>query len=64
MLKKCIKQQISVFPSTYEPFGIVALEGMLQERPIVVSDARWYWRNCRTQVTGMKSYCGNREFNS
>ena len=29
---------ISVFPSTYEPFGIVALEAMLSENPVVVSD--------------------------
>ena len=29
---------ISVFPSTYEPFGIVALEAMLAENPVVVSD--------------------------
>ncbi|MFR3782633.1 MAG: glycosyltransferase [Clostridia bacterium] len=29
---------IAVFPSTYEPFGIVALEAMLSENPIVVSD--------------------------
>ena len=29
---------ISVFPSTYEPFGIVALEAMLAGTPVVVSD--------------------------
>ena len=50
---------ISVFPSTYEPFGIVALEGMLAERPIVVSDAGGLGEIVEHKVTGMKSYCGN-----
>ena len=42
---------IAVFPSTYEPFGIVALEAMLSENPIVVSDIGG--------LNGMKAYCGN-----
>ena len=50
---------ISVFPSTYEPFGIVALEGMLAERPIVVSDAGGLGEIVEHGQTGMKSYCGN-----
>ena len=50
---------IAVFPSTYEPFGIVALEGMLAERPIVVSDAGGLGEIVEHKVTGMKSYCGN-----
>lgn len=50
---------ISVFPSTYEPFGIVALEGMLAERPIVVSDAGGLGEIVQHRETGMKSYCGN-----
>ena len=50
---------IAVFPSTYEPFGIVALEGMLAERPIVVSDAGGLGEIVEHRVTGMKSYCGN-----
>ena len=29
---------VAVFPSTYEPFGIVALEAMLAGIPTVVSD--------------------------
>ena len=29
---------VAVFPSTYEPFGVVALEGMLSGTPVVVSD--------------------------
>ena len=50
---------ISVFPSTYEPFGIVELEGMLAERPIVVSDAGGLGEIVEHRETGMKSYCGN-----
>ena len=50
---------ISDFPSTYEPFGIVALEGMLAERPIVVSDAGGLGEIVEHRETGMKSYCGN-----
>lgn len=50
---------ISVFPSTYEPFGIVALEGMLAERPVVVSDAGGLGEIVEHRETGMKSYCGN-----
>ncbi|MFZ5753649.1 MAG: glycosyltransferase family 4 protein, partial [Bacillota bacterium] len=30
--------ELAVFPSLYEPFGIVALEGMATGTPIVVSD--------------------------
>ena len=52
-------EDISVFQSTYEPFGIVALEGMLAERPIVVSDAGGLGEIVEHRVTGMKSYCGN-----
>ncbi|MCI8273642.1 MAG: glycosyltransferase family 4 protein [Clostridia bacterium] len=50
---------ISVFPSLYEPFGIVALEGMLAERPIVVSDSGGLGEIVEHRETGMKSYCGN-----
>ena len=50
---------ISVFPSTYEPFGIVALEAMLSENPIVVSDIGGLNEIVEHKVNGMKSYCGN-----
>ena len=50
---------ISVFPSTYEPFGIVALEGMLAERPIVVSDIGGLNEIVQHRENGMKSYAGN-----
>ena len=50
---------ISVFPSTYEPFGIVALEAMLADVPIVVSDIGGLNEIVDHRQTGMKSYCGN-----
>ena len=50
---------IAVFPSTYEPFGIVALEAMLAGIPIVVSDVGGLNEIVEHGVTGMKSYAGN-----
>lgn len=50
---------ISVFPSTYEPFGIVALEAMLSENPVVVSDIGGLNEIVQHKENGMKSYCGN-----
>ena len=50
---------IAVFPSTYEPFGIVALEAMLSENPIVVSDIGGLNEIVDHRVNGMKAYCGN-----
>lgn len=50
---------ISVFPSTYEPFGIVALEAMLAENPIVVSDIGGLNEIVEHRKNGMKTYCGN-----
>ena len=50
---------ISVFPSTYEPFGIVALEAMLAEVPVVVSDIGGLNEIVNHRETGMKTYCGN-----
>ena len=56
-LYKCA--DISVFPSTYEPFGIVALEGMLAGNPVVVSDVGGLNEIVEHGVNGMKSYAGN-----
>ena len=56
-LYKCA--DISVFPSTYEPFGIVALEGMLAGNPVVVSDVGGLNEIVEHRVNGMKSYAGN-----
>ena len=50
---------ISVFPSTYEPFGIVALEAMLAGVPTVVSDVGGLNEIVEHGVDGMKSYAGN-----
>ena len=50
---------VSVFPSTYEPFGIVALEAMLSENPIVVSDIGGLNEIVQHKENGMKTYCGN-----
>ena len=50
---------ISVFPSTYEPFGIVALEAMLAGVPTVVSDVGGLNEIVEHGVDGMKAYAGN-----
>ena len=50
---------VSVFPSTYEPFGIVALESMLSGTPTVVSDVGGLDEIITHGVDGMKSYAGN-----
>ena len=50
---------IAVFPSTYEPFGIVALEAMLSENPVVVSDIGGLNEIVQHRENVMKAYCGN-----
>lgn len=50
---------VAVFPSTYEPFGIVALEAMLAGVPTVVSDVGGLDEIVTHGVDGMKSYAGN-----
>lgn len=50
---------VAVFPSTYEPFGIVALEGMLSGTPVVVSDVGGLNEIVQHRENGMKSYAGN-----
>ncbi|MBO5398077.1 MAG: glycosyltransferase family 4 protein [Clostridia bacterium] len=50
---------IAVFPSTYEPFGIVAIESMLLGVPTVVSDIGGLNEIVDHGVNGMKSYAGN-----
>ena len=54
---KC--EDVAVFPSTYEPFGIVALEAMLAGVPTVVSDVGGLNEIIEHGVNGMKSYAGN-----
>ena len=50
---------VAVFPSTYEPFGIVALEAMLAGVPTVVSDVGGLNEIINHKENGMKSYAGN-----
>lgn len=50
---------MAVFPSTYEPFGIVALEAMLGGTPTVVSDIGGLNEIVKHGETGLKSYAGN-----
>ena len=50
---------VAVFPSTYEPFGIVALEAMLAGVPTVVSDVGGLNEIVDHRENGMKSYAGN-----
>ena len=56
---KC--SDVAVFPSTYEPFGIVALEAMLAGVPTVVSDVGGLNEIVTHGEDGMKSYAGNPE---
>jgi len=56
-LYKC--SDIAVFPSTYEPFGIVALEGMVAGIPVVVSDTGGLKEIVNHKEDGMKFYSGN-----
>ena len=50
---------VAVFPSTYEPFGIVAIESMLSGTQTIVSDVGGLNEIIEHGVTGMKSYAGN-----
>ncbi len=50
---------VAVFPSTYEPFGMVAIEAMFAGVPTVVSDVGGLNEIVEHGVDGMKSYAGN-----
>lgn len=50
---------IAVFPSTYEPFGVVAIEAMYAGIPTVVSDVGGLNEIVDHGVNGMKAYAGN-----
>lgn len=50
---------VAVFPSTYEPFGVVALEAMYAGVPTVVSDVGGLNEIVDHGINGMKSYAGN-----
>lgn len=51
--------EVAVFPSTYEPFGIVALEAMASGTPVVVSDVGGLSEIVEHEVDGLKTYAGS-----
>ncbi len=50
---------VAVFPSLYEPFGIVALEGMAAGRPVIVSDTGGMSEIVNHGINGLKAYNDN-----
>ncbi len=56
-LQKCA--DVSVVPSLFEPFGIVALEAMAAKSPVVVSDTGGMSEIVEHDVTGVKVYPDN-----
>ncbi len=50
---------VAVFPSLYEPFGIVALEAMARGTPVVASDTGGLAEVVRHEETGLKVYSGS-----
>lgn len=50
---------VAVFPSLYEPFGIVALEGMAAGAAVVTSDAGGLKEVCVHNVTGTNFFTGD-----
>ena len=58
-LQKCA--DVSVVPSLFEPFGIVAIEAMAAKTPVVVSDTGGLSEIVEHDVTGVKVYPNNPE---
>jgi glycosyltransferase involved in cell wall biosynthesis len=56
-MQKCA--DVSVVPSLFEPFGIVALEAMAAKSPVVVSDTGGLSEIVEHDVTGVKVYPNN-----
>ncbi|MEM3011369.1 MAG: glycosyltransferase family 4 protein, partial [Candidatus Bathyarchaeia archaeon] len=56
-LQKCA--DVSVVPSLFEPFGIVALEAMAAKSPVVVSDSGGLSEIVEHDITGVKVYPDN-----
>jgi len=53
------RADVAVFPSLYEPFGIVALEAMATNTPVVVSDVGGLAEIVRAGYNGLKVAPGN-----
>ncbi len=52
---------VVVIPSRYEPFGIVALEGMASHTPVVVADTGGLSEIVQHEVNGLKVWSGHSE---
>ena len=52
---------VAVYPSLYEPFGIVALEAMAAQVPVVVSNAGGLPEVVQHDLSGTVTYAGNPE---
>ena len=52
---------VAVFPSLYEPFGIVALEAMAAKVPVVTSDVGGLREVVDHGITGISTWAGNPE---
>jgi glycogen(starch) synthase len=50
---------VAVFPSLYEPFGIVAIEGMAARVPVVVTDTGGMSEIIHHGVNGLKAFTDN-----
>ncbi len=50
---------VAVFPSLYEPFGMVVLEAMAARTPVVVSDVGGLSEIVQHEQNGLKFYSGN-----
>jgi glycogen(starch) synthase len=61
LLKLQVCADVSVVPSLFEPFGIVALEAMAAKSPVVVSDTGGLGEIVDHDVTGVKVYPNNTE---
>ncbi|MDI6870681.1 MAG: glycosyltransferase family 4 protein [Bacillota bacterium] len=56
-----VTADVAVYPSTYEPFGIVALEAMAAGTPVVVSDVGGFSEIVVHGVNGLKAYPNDAE---
>ena len=59
LIRLYLTADVAVFPSLYEPFGIVALEAMASHTPVVVSDAGGLREVVSHGVDGISTWAGN-----